>query len=240
MNRQILLDTETTGLDPKSGHRVIEIGCVEIINRKFTGSEFHTYLNPEREIDEEAEKIHGLSFEFLSDKPKFYEVLDEFLEYIKDSELLIHNAPFDIGFINHEIKLHSKKGPFVETIVDKITDTLQIAREKHPGQRNSLDALAQRYEISGYDRSYHGAILDSKILGDVYLAMTGGQSDLFQANAANQNSALAETKSDISSINDAKIVLTSISEDEEKRNLDYLKSMQEETGVEPVWLSKND
>ena len=161
MNRQILLDTETTGLDPKSGHRVIEIG-VEIVNRKFTGSEFHTYLNPEREIDEEAEKIHGLSFEFLSDKPKFYEVLDEFLEYIKDSELLIHNAPFDIGFINHEIKLHSKKGPFVETIVDKITDTLQIAREKHPGQRNSLDALAQRYEIGGYDRSYHGAILDSK------------------------------------------------------------------------------
>ena len=240
MNRQILLDTETTGLDPKSGHRVIEIGCVEIVNRKFTGSEFHTYLNPEREIDEEAEKIHGLSFEFLSDKPKFYEVLDEFLEYIKDSELLIHNAPFDIGFINHEIKLHSKKGPFVETIVEKITDTLQIAREKHPGQRNSLDALAQRYEISGYDRSYHGAILDSKILGDVYLAMTGGQSDLFQANAANQNSALAETKSDISSINDAKIVLASISEDEEKRNLDYLKNMQEETGVEPVWLSKND
>ena len=240
MNRQILLDTETTGLDPKSGHRVIEIGCVEIINRKFTGSEFHTYLNPEREIDEEAEKIHGLSFEFLSDKPKFYEVLDEFLEYIKDSELLIHNAPFDIGFINHEIKLHSKKGPFVETIVEKITDTLQIAREKHPGQRNSLDALAQRYEIGGYDRSYHGAILDSKILGDVYLAMTGGQSDLFQANAANQKSAVAETKSDVSSIKDAKIVLTSISEDEEKRNLDYLKSMQEETGVEPVWLSKND
>ena len=240
MNRQILLDTETTGLDPKSGHRVIEIGCVEIINRKFTGSEFHTYLNPQREIDEEAEKIHGLSFEFLSDKPKFYEVLDEFLEYIKDSELLIHNAPFDIGFINHEIKLHSKKGPFVETIVDKITDTLQIAREKHPGQRNSLDALAQRYEIGGYDRSYHGAILDSKILGDVYLAMTGGQSDLFQANAANQKSAVAETKSDVSSIKDAKIVLTSISEDEEKRNLDYLKNMQEETGVEPVWLSKND
>ena len=238
--RQVVLDTETTGLEWDQGHRVIEIGCVEIINRKFTGSEFHTYLNPEREIDEEAEKIHGLSFEFLSDKPKFYEVLDEFLEYIKDSELLIHNAPFDIGFINHEIKLHSKKGPFVETIVEKITDTLQIAREKHPGQRNSLDALAQRYEIGGYDRSYHGAILDSKILGDVYLAMTGGQSDLFQANAANQNSALAETKSDISSINDAKIVLTSISEDEEKRNLDYLKSMQEETGVEPVWLSKND
>jgi len=240
MNRQILLDTETTGLDPKSGHRIIEIGCVEIVNRKFTGSEFHTYLNPEREIDEEAEKIHGLSFEFLSDKPKFYEVLDEFLEYIKDSELLIHNAPFDIGFINHEIKLHSKKGPFVETIVDKITDTLQIAREKHPGQRNSLDALAQRYEIGGYDRSYHGAILDSKILGDVYLAMTGGQSDLFQANATNQKSAVTETKSDVSSLKDAKIVLTSISEDEEKRNLDYLKNMQEETGVEPVWLSKND
>ena len=240
MNRQILLDTETTGLDPKSGHRVIEIGCVEIVNRKFTGSEFHTYLNPEREIDEEAEKIHGLSFEFLSDKPKFYEVLDEFLEYIKDSELLIHNAPFDIGFINHEIKLHSKKGPFVETIVEKITDTLQIAREKHPGQRNSLDALAQRYEIGGYDRSYHGAILDSKILGDVYLAMTGGQSDLFQTNSVNQKSNEKEGKSDLSSINKANISLGSISKEEEKRNLDYLKNMQEETGVEPVWLSKND
>lgn len=240
MNRQILLDTETTGLDPKSGHRVIEIGCVEIVNRKYTGSEFHTYLNPEREIDEDAEKIHGLSFEFLSDKPKFYEVLEEFLDYIKDSELLIHNAPFDIGFINHEIKLHNKKGPFVENFVTKVTDTLQIAREKHPGQRNSLDALAQRYEIGDYDRSYHGAIVDSKILGDVYLAMTGGQSDLFQVNLASQKSPIKESKSEMPSIKNSKTVLTSISEEEEKQNLDYLKNMHEETGVKPLWLSEND
>ena len=233
MNRQILLDTETTGLDPKSGHRVIEIGCVEIVNRKFTGSEFHTYLNPEREIDEEAEKIHGLSFEFLSDKPKFYEVLDEFLEYIKDSELLIHNAPFDIGFINHEIKLHSKKGPFVETIVDKITDTLQIAREKHPGQRNSLDALVNRYEINGYDRELHGALLDSKILGDVYLSMTGGQSDLdFTTNDSHEKN-VEEVKEKTSSRKKLKVV--KVSAKEKARNLEYLAKMKEETDVEPIW-----
>ena len=240
MNRQIILDTETTGLDFKTGHRVIEIGCVEIVNRKFTGNEYHTYINPERDSDEGALRVHGLTTEFLSDKPKFSEIYEEFISFIKDAELLIHNAEFDIGFLDNEIKLVSKDLNPVENEVLKITDTLQIAREKHPGQRNSLDALAQRYEIGGYDRSYHGAILDSKILGDVYLAMTGGQSDLFQANATNQKSAVTDTKSDVSSVKDAKIVLTSISEDEEKRNLDYLKNMQEETGVEPVWLSKND
>ena len=240
MLRQIILDTETTGLDPKSGHRVIEIGCIELINRKFTGEQFHVYLNPDRDSDEAALEVHGLTTEFLSNKPRFEEIYDDFVAFIKESELLIHNAEFDIKFLDHEIKLLSKKLPAVAECVSKVTDTLQIAREKHPGQRNSLDALVKRYEIGGYDRSYHGAILDSKILGDVYLAMTGGQSDLFQANATNQKSAVTETKSDVSSVKDAKIVLTSISEDEEKRNLDYLKNMQEETGVEPVWLSKND
>ena len=178
MNRQIILDTETTGLDFKTGHRVIEIGCVEIVNRKFTGNEYHTYINPERDSDEGALRVHGLTTEFLSDKPKFSEIYEEFINFIKDAELLIHNAEFDIGFLDNEIKLISKDLNPVENEVLKITDTLQIAREKHPGQRNSLDALVSRYEINGYDRELHGALLDSKILGDVYLSMTGGQSDL--------------------------------------------------------------
>ena len=167
MQRQILLDTETTGLDPKSGHRIIEIGCIELVNRKFTGEKFHIYLNPDRDSDEAALKVHGLTSEFLSDKPRFKDIYEEFLEFINGSELLIHNAEFDINFLDNEIKLLSKKLPTVSDCVIKITDTLQIAREKHPGQRNSLDALVKRYEIGGYDRELHGALLDSQILGAV-------------------------------------------------------------------------
>ena len=141
MNRQIILDTETTGLDFKTGHRIIEIGCVEIVNRKFTGNEYHTYINPERDSDEGALRVHGLTTEFLSDKPRFSEIYEDFISFIKDSELLIHNAEFDIGFLDNEIKLVSKDLNSIEKEVVKITDTLQIAREKHPGQRNSLDAL---------------------------------------------------------------------------------------------------
>ena len=178
MNRQIILDTETTGLDFKTGHRIIEIGCVEIVNRRFTGSEYHTYINPDRDSDEGALKVHGLTTEFLSDKPRFSEIYEDFIDFIKGSELLIHNAEFDIGFLDNEINLVSKDLNPVEKEVSRVTDTLQIARERHPGQRNSLDALVNRYEIKGYDRELHGALLDSKILGDVYLSMTGGQGDL--------------------------------------------------------------
>ena len=178
MQRQIILDTETTGLDPKSGHRVIEIGCIELVNRKFTGEQYHIYLNPDRDSDEAALEVHGLTSEFLSDKPRFKDIYEEFLKFISGSELLIHNAEFDVNFLDHEIKLLSKQLPTVSDSVTKITDTLQIAREKHPGQRNSLDALVKRYEIGGYDRELHGALLDSQILGDVYLSMTGGQSNL--------------------------------------------------------------
>ena len=150
MNRQIILDTETTGLDFKTGHRIIEIGCIEIVNRKFTGNEYHTYINPDRDSDEGALRVHGLTTEFLSDKPRFSEIYEDFISFIKDSELLIHNAEFDIGFLDNEIKLVSKNLNSIEKEVLKITDTLQIAREKHPGQRNSLDALVNRYEINGY------------------------------------------------------------------------------------------
>jgi DNA polymerase-3 subunit epsilon len=237
MNRQIILDTETTGLDRKSGHRVIEIGCVEIINRKYTGNEFHVYLNPERDSDPGALEVHGLTTEFLSDKPKFEEIYEDFINFVKDSELLIHNAEFDIGFLNHEIKLMSKKLNTVDKHVSAITDTLQIAREKHPGQRNSLDALVNRYEVGGYDRELHGALLDSKILGDVYLAMTGGQSTL-DFTAQNENK---EQANQITSLNDIDLNLTvvNVTKEEHQLHLDYLERMKEETGTIPVWLSKD-
>ena len=237
MNRQILLDTETTGLDRKSGHRIIEIGCVEIINRKYTGNEFHVYLNPERDSDPGALEVHGLTTEFLSDKPKFAEIYDEFIEFVKDAELLIHNAEFDIGFLNHEISLISKKLHSVDKHVSSITDTLQIAREKHPGQRNSLDALVNRYEVGGYDRELHGALLDSKILGDVYLAMTGGQSTLDFTNQIDVGDQVVQTIS--SKDTNLNLIITDVSEEEHKSHLEYLQRMKDETGVTPVWLSKD-
>ena len=237
MVRQVVLDTETTGIDFKSGHRVIEIGCVEIINRKFTGSEYQTYLNPDRDIDEGAAKVHVLTLDFLQDKPRFIDIVDEFLEFIKDSELLIHNAEFDVGFLNNELKLIPGKNSLIDQMTEKIIDTLQIAREKHPGQRNSLDALVQRYEVGGYDREYHGALLDSKILGDVYLAMTGGQSNLlFEHKSKSSGTSQREKKKKVTNGKNNNSLLTKLSESEEKRNLEYLKKMQEETGTKPIWL----
>ena len=234
MQRQIILDTETTGLDPKSGHRVIEIGCIELVNRKFTGEQYHVYLNPDRDSDQAALEVHGLTSEFLSDKPRFKDIYEEFLEFIGGSELLIHNAEFDINFLDHEIKLLSKKLPTVSDCVMKITDTLQIAREKHPGQRNSLDALVKRYEIGGYDRELHGALLDSQILGDVYLSMTGGQSDLdFSVSSTEQEENVFSDQSS-SELNLRVIELT---EEENKSHKDYLRRMKEETGTDPLGLN---
>ncbi len=234
MQRQIILDTETTGLDPKSGHRVIEIGCIELLNRKFTGEQYHIYLNPDRDSDEAALEVHGLTSEFLSDKPRFKDIYEEFLEFIGGSELLIHNAEFDINFLDHEIKLLSKKLPTVSDCVIKITDTLQIAREKHPGQRNSLDALVKRYEIGGYDRELHGALLDSQILGDVYLSMTGGQSDLdFSVSSVKQEENVSSNQLN-SELNLRVIELT---EEENKSHKDYLRRMKEETGTDPLGLN---
>tara|TARA_Y100000590_G_scaffold251915_1_gene282894 strand:- start:1069 stop:1785 length:717 start_codon:yes stop_codon:yes gene_type:complete len=238
MNRQIILDTETTGLDFKTGHRVIEIGCVEIVNRKFTGNEYHTYINPERDSDEGALRVHGLTTEFLSDKPKFSEIYEEFINFIKDSELLIHNAEFDIGFLDNEIKLVSKDLNPVENEVLKITDTLQIAREKHPGQRNSLDALVSRYEINGYDRELHGALLDSKILGDVYLSMTGGQSDLDFSNTERDDNNVDSSKDQITTRK--KLIVIKVSAKEKARNIEYLAKMKEETDMEPIWNQDNE
>ena len=236
MLRQIILDTETTGLDPKSGHRIIEIGCIELINRKFTGEQFHVYLNPDRDSDKAALEVHGLTTEFLSDKPRFKDIYKDFLDFIDQSELLIHNAEFDVKFLDHEIKLLSKELPKIAECVFKITDTLQIAREKHPGQRNSLDALVKRYEVSGYDRELHGALLDSQILGDVYLSMTGGQSAL-DFNEENINS--SDDKDEISSAENSslKLKLIELSEEDEKNHKEYLQRMKEETGTDPLGLT---
>jgi len=236
MQRQIILDTETTGLDPKSGHRVIEIGCIELVNRKFTGEQYHIYLNPDRDSDEAALEVHGLTSEFLSDKPRFKDIYEEFLKFISGSELLIHNAEFDVNFLDHEIKLLSKQLPTVSDSVIKITDTLQIAREKHPGQRNSLDALVKRYEIGGYDRELHGALLDSQILGDVYLSMTGGQSDLdFSVSATEQEVKENGSSNQLNSELNLKVI--ELTEEENKSHKEYLLRMKEETGTDPLGLN---
>jgi len=176
--RQIVLDTETTGLEVEQHHRVIEIGCVELLNRRVTGRSFHRYLDPERDIDEGAQRVHGLSRERLANEPKFAHIHAEFLEFVRDAELIIHNAPFDIAFLNAEFeRLESAVNAARAKITDfcRVLDSLALARQLHPGQRNSLDALCKRYSVDNSLREYHGALLDARILADVYLAMTGGQ-----------------------------------------------------------------
>lgn len=170
--RQIFFDTETTGLEAENGDRIVEVGCVEMVNRQLTGRHLHLYLNPQRDMPEEAFKVHGLSAQFLSDKPLFADKADELMDFLAGAQLVIHNAAFDIGFINHELSLLGR--PAV-TELCSVLDTLQMARSKHPGQKNNLDALARRYFADNRDRTYHGALLDAEILADVYLAMTGGQ-----------------------------------------------------------------
>lgn len=172
--RQIVLDTETTGLDPSDGHRIIEIGCVELAERRLTGNNFHQYLQPDREIDAGAIEVHGITNEFLADKPRFADVVDDFVAYIDGAELVIHNAPFDVGFMNHELKLCARGDSLVADRC-RVLDTLALARRLHPGQKNNLDALCRRYDIDNTHRDLHGALLDAEILADVYLAMTGGQ-----------------------------------------------------------------
>ncbi len=172
--RQIVLDTETTGLEVSQGHRIIEIGCVELVNRRLTGNHYHQYINPEREVDQGAIEVHGITNEFLADKPLFTRIAADFFEFVEGAELIIHNAPFDIGFLDAELqRLDASFAPLGD--VCSIIDTLVMARGKHPGQRNNLDALCQRYMVDNSQRDLHGALLDAEILADVYLAMTGGQ-----------------------------------------------------------------
>ena len=182
--RQIVLDTETTGIEPKEGHRIIEIGCVEVVNRRLTGNHFHVYINPGRHIEQEAIEVHGITNEFLADKPTFSQVAQEFVSFIKGAQLVIHNAPFDVGFMDHEFGMEaSTKGVITNQICD-VLDTLTLARQMHPGQKNNLDALCKRYGIDNSHRTLHGALLDAEILADVYLLMTGGQTKLKLASSS--------------------------------------------------------
>lgn len=174
--RQVVLDTETTGIDPAAGHRIIEIGCVELENRRFTGRTYHSYINPEREIEEDALRIHGITSEFLADKPRFHQIATEFLDFIKGAELIIHNAAFDVSFLDAEFaRIDANAGLCTTKHYCSVLDTLGMARKLHPGQRNSLDALCKRYAVDNSKRIFHGALLDAEILADVYLLMTGGQ-----------------------------------------------------------------
>ena len=232
--KQIVLDTETTGLEPKQGHRIIEIGCVELINRRETKRNFHQYLNPEREIEDGAYNVHGLSNEFLSDKPRFADIAQDFIDFIKDSELIIHNAPFDVGFINSELKLMGKKWGQVEDYC-KVFDTLLLAREKHPGQKNNLDALCKRYDVDNSNRDLHGALLDAEILLDVYLGMTGGQTDLsleqIEVKKSNENENGHETNKKITK----EIIIEPTKTELSKHQL-LLESIQEKSGGKCIWI----
>ncbi|WP_303905402.1 DNA polymerase III subunit epsilon [Thiohalomonas denitrificans] len=175
--RQIVLDTETTGLEYRDGHRIIEVGCVELLNRRLTGNNYHVYLQPDRLIDSGAMEVHGITNEFLADKPRFEDIVEDFLAYIQGAELVIHNAPFDVGFINNELTLLGRKSGSIGKLCS-VLDTLFLARRLHPGQKNNLDALCKRYGVDNTRRDLHGALLDAEILADVYLGMTGGQTAL--------------------------------------------------------------
>ena len=190
--RQIVLDTETTGLEVSQGHRIIEIGCVELVNRKLTGNHYHQYINPEREVDQGAIEVHGITGEFLADKPLFAAVAQEFFEFVRGADLVIHNASFDIGFLDAELKRLDGFSPLAQ--VCGVTDTLAMARSRHPGQRNTLDALCNRYDVDNSQRDLHGALLDAEILADVYLAMTGGQTALQLSESAGDSEGQARTE----------------------------------------------
>ncbi|MFM6992013.1 MAG: DNA polymerase III subunit epsilon [Rhodoferax sp.] len=196
--RQIFLDTETTGLYPEQGDRVIEIGCVELVNRKLTGNTLHLYLNPDRDSHEDALRIHGITTEFLRDKPRFAEVADEFLQFVSDAELIIHNAPFDLGFLNKELSLLGR--PPLKDHVSGVLDTLVMAKEMFPGKRNSLDALCARLEVDNSGRSLHGALLDAELLADVYINMTRGQDALLMDVADTQESGVVAQRVDLHSL----------------------------------------
>ena len=234
--RQIILDTETTGLEPSEGHRIIEIGCVELVNRRLTGNHYHQYLQPDRDIDESAIEVHGITNEFLIDKPRFADVVDEFLDFIKGAQLIIHNAPFDVGFMNHEFSL---LGGSSQTVQDNCTilDTLVMAREMHPGQRNSLDALCKRYDIDNSSRTLHGALLDSEILADVYLAMTGGQTSLLlDAESETSGTEQVQERAPINT-NRPRLRVIKATEAEQSAHNAYLDSVEKAAGGVSVWRS---
>lgn len=235
--RQIVLDTETTGLEHQQGHRIIEIGCVELVNRRLTGQHFHVYINPEREVDEGAREVHGIGNEFLADKPLFAQVAREFLDFVRDAELLIHNAPFDVGFLDSELARLDGLGRTTDYCT--VVDTLAMARGRHPGQRNTLDALCKRYDVDNSQRELHGALLDAEILADVYLRMTGGQTDLsLGADDDDERTGGEESVPRTIDREGLTIPVPAPTEDELAAHEAWLKRMEEDSGGNCIWLKQ--
>jgi len=230
----IVLDTETTGLEVDQGHRLIEIGAVVLEDRKKTDQHFHTYLNPQRAIDEGAQQVHGISIEQLVDEPEFSSIAESFLEFVDGATLIIHNAPFDLGFINSELRRASSAYPMLEDICE-IEDSLLLARAKFPGQRNSLDALANRFEISGYDRSLHGALLDAKILADTYIHLTGGQSKFEFMSDSKQSSSSDIGRSSTVDLSTLPLHQLTISSDDKKSHQTRINEIEEQNKLTTLW-----
>ena len=236
--RQVILDTETTGLEASAGHRIIEIGCVELVNRRSTGNRFHRYLNPDRAVEEGAREVHGIDDDFLAQQPRFGDVAKEFLEFVAGAQLVIHNADFDVEFINHELKALSDVPADIRQRCD-VLDTLALARKMHPGQRNSLDALCKRYEVDNSRRELHGALLDAEILADVYLAMTGGQASL---GLEGQQQAATSTQLQWRPIERAGLALPIVvaSPEEQAAHAAMLDQISRQSGRTVVWGSDSD
>ncbi len=233
--RQIFLDTETTGLSPENGDRIVEIGCVELLNRKLTGKNLHFYLNPERDSHEDALKVHGISNEFLKDKPKFGEIADELLEYLQGADVLIHNAPFDVGFINKELEL--QKRPPIKTYVNSVADTLAMAKDMFPGKRNSLDALCDRLGVDNSGRTLHGALLDAELLADVYIYMTRGQDALL---IEVEDSSDSKKRADAIDMQSLKLTVISASEQELAAHEEVLVQIDKASNGQTLWRSKEE
>ena len=230
--RQIILDTETTGLDPRQGHRVIEIAAVEMQNRRLTGNHFHRYLNPDRDIEEGALQVHGITREFLQDKPRFADIAAEFLEFVQGAELIIHNAPFDTAFLNAELALHGMNS--LQTYSGEVIDTLLMARNLHPGQRNSLDALCKRYGVDNSTRTLHGALLDCELLAQVYLSMTRGQETLIMDSSSAAGAAARTDRNR----QRPRPLAANVNEQDLAAHLDLLKRIDKESGGACLWMQE--
>jgi DNA polymerase-3 subunit epsilon len=239
MTRQIVLDTETTGLEPSQGHRIIEIGAVELVHRRPTGNRFHQYLNPDREIDQGAIEVHGITNEMLADKPRFADIAGDLLAFIGGAELIIHNAPFDTGFLNHElVRLAGKSAAKKIEDLCTVFDTLKHARRLHPGQKNDLDSLCRRYSVDNSNRTLHGALLDAEILADVYLAMTGGQTALFQeaAEAARSGAEIRQAGRAKIDTNRAPLPVVMASETERAEHDAWIQELDKKSGGQCLWV----
>ena len=230
--RQIFLDTETTGLSAENGDRIVEIGCVELLNRKLTGNNLHFYLNPERDSHEDALKVHGISNEFLKDKPKFGDIAEQLIEYLRGAEILIHNAPFDVGFINKELELQNR--PPLKTFVKSIVDTMAMAKDMFPGKRNSLDGLCDRLGVDNSGRTLHGALLDAELLADVYIYMTRGQDALLIDVQDSSDSKQRAAAIDLQSL---KLAVINASEQELAAHEDVLMQIDKASNGQTVWRS---